>query len=130
MLWNFWSSYFLLVDGRLFGGRCTWPVVIGRWLVGQLESGRLVDGFRKTLSKHLRLNKHFNDQIVETTIKTVVVSRQWWITFLINRALDLTKLRNVIWEEEGGVVNMDFWKLYEWRKTNSLNIIKLKPKQE
>ena len=39
----YWSSYFLLVDGRLVGGRYTWSAV--GWSV---EGGRLVGGFKKT----------------------------------------------------------------------------------
>ena len=55
MLWNFWSSYFLLVGGRLVDGRCTWSVVVVRWtLTLTFISKRVIFRF---LPNHQRLNQ-------------------------------------------------------------------------
>ena len=45
----FWSSNFLLIGGRLVGGRCIQSVVGWSAGRGSVVGGRLVGGFKETL---------------------------------------------------------------------------------
>ena len=50
LLWNSWFSDFLYVGGRLVGGQWLVGWLVGRW---SMVSGRMVGGFKKTLTYEL-----------------------------------------------------------------------------